>query len=74
MKSRCKLCNLRCYAESEYCRYHGMANKNLEAAYEVWEKATNIGWSDFLNEVLERSEMGSWARDVAKYLLGLESS
>lgn len=74
MESRCKLCSLRRDTDSEYCRYHRRAKKNLEAAYEVWEKATDIGWSAFLDEVVERSETGSWARDVAANLLGLESS
>lgn len=72
MENRCRLCGLRQGNKSEYCRYHQLAMKNLEIAFENWEKAVGIGWLDFLEEVMKRKETGVWARDVATDLLSKE--
>lgn len=72
MEDRCRLCGLRRGSESEYCRYHQTAMKNLEIAFENWEKALGIGWLGFLKEVMERKETGAWTKDVAADLLSKE--
>ena len=62
---RCRLCHRRALHGSEYCEYHSAARDNLVKAYENWEAALAIEWGEFLNEVSELKETGSWALDVA---------
>ncbi len=72
MEDRCRLCGLRRGSESEYCRYHQIAIKNLEVAHQDWNKAVGIGWLDFLKEVMEKKETGAWVKDVVTVLLSKE--
>jgi hypothetical protein len=53
--------------------FHLKALVNLEEAYEAWKEATDIEWREFLKQASERPETGSWARDVAVYLLDEKS-
>jgi hypothetical protein len=65
---RCRLCEMRRERNSDYCAFHLEAIKNLEEAYEVWRKALQIEWTEFLELASERPETGQWAREAAIYL------
>lgn len=69
MEDRCTLCREKREEDSRYCLYHQRALQNLEEAYEMWKKALNIEWTDFLKTVSEKPETGRWAREVAFNLL-----
>jgi len=66
---RCRLCHRRIQPESEYCEYHSAARDNLVEAYERWKAALTLEWSEFLREVSELKETGSWVLEVAADLL-----
>jgi len=66
---RCGLCHRRIQPDSEYCEYHSTSLDNLKEAYKNWRKSLNIEWDEFLMEVSELNETGSWVLDVAADLL-----
>lgn len=68
MEDRCKLCRRRREEASEYCIYHQRAYANLREAFEMWRRALDIDWLDFLREVSENPETGEWARELAEGL------
>jgi hypothetical protein len=71
--ARCSLCH-REGSKGSYCGYHRDAHANLVAAYEVWDKSTELSWAGFLGEIIQTKETGGWVRDVARDLLSKGST
>ena len=67
---KCKICGKE--AVSGYCELHERAYKNLMEKYEVWKKALDISWKDYLREVAKNSYTGSWVKEVAEQLMKSE--
>jgi len=61
---------------SEYCTSHNRACSQLESAFRKWQIACGNGLDKraFLERLLELSETGQKAREVAALLLGKDSS
>jgi hypothetical protein len=34
-----------------------------------WQRATGVGWKEYLKAVVENSYTGAWAKEVAEHLL-----
>jgi len=63
------LCHRSIKPESEYCEYHSAARDNLVEAYECWKTALTMEWNEFLREVSELKETGSWVIEMTADLL-----
>ncbi len=63
---KCKVCDKE--AVGTYCEAHERAYKNLVEKYEVWEKALNISWKEYLRDVAKNEYTGSWVKEVAEKL------
>ena len=70
--SKCKICNKETSEKDEYCELHAKAHENIIRRYNVWKKALNIAWKDYLNEILENPLTGVSAKEVAQRLLQKE--
>lgn len=64
---KCKICDKE--AVDAYCELHEKAYKNLMKKYEVWKKALDISWKDYLKEVAKNTHTGSWVKEVAEQLM-----
>jgi len=61
--------------QSEYCELHLKAYESVQKKFEVWKKASNIEWKEYLQEVAKNPFTGIWAKEVAEYILsGREQS
>ena len=68
----CKICK-RDYEEGEFCEYHEIANKNIKANYDYWNKAYGgITFEEYLKRISEHKSSGKWVREVARFLLKKE--
>lgn len=63
----CKICNQE--AVDKYCELHERAYRNIVKKYDVWRRALNLSWEEYLNEVVKNPYTGSWAREVAEHLM-----
>ena len=70
---RCKACR-REAGEREFCPVHLKAYENIAEKYEVWRKALNITWEEYLREIEKHSLTGEWAKEVANYLVNNEGT
>lgn len=68
---KCKVCSreAKTYSQSEYCEPHQKAYGNIQEKSEAWQKALNIEWKDYLNEIAKNQLTGIWAKEVAENLL-----
>jgi len=68
---KCKLCSRETQRQpqSEYCELHQKAYESLRGKFEVWKKASNIEWKNYLAEVAKNPLTGTWAKEVAENLL-----
>jgi DNA topoisomerase-1 len=56
-------------AESgDLCRYHIEALNNLNAAYEGWNAASGVSWSEYLDQLVRIEVTGRWILDVLEYV------
>lgn len=69
---RCKLCRKEADAD-EYCTLHEKAYQNLTEKFEVWKKALEISWRDYLKEIAKNPFTGEKAKEVAEALMSLEN-
>ncbi len=69
---KCKVCG-RDAQEDGFCRLHLKSLANLREKFRVWEKASNVTWSQYLLEIQKNSLTGEWAKEVAKYLISEEN-
>jgi hypothetical protein len=37
--------------------------------YQVWLKASEVTWSEYLGQIQKNSLTGSWAKEVAKHII-----
>jgi hypothetical protein len=65
---KCALCD-RKTDEEGYCELHAKAYKNIVGRYDVWKKALEISWKEYLSAIARNSLTGEWAKDVAEYLI-----
>jgi hypothetical protein len=68
----CKLCRREVHKYG-FCLYHSKAYKNIREKFRVWEKASNVSWTEYLVEVQKNSLTGAWAKEVANYLIEEEN-
>ncbi|MGQ9565808.1 MAG: hypothetical protein ACUVT5_04605 [Candidatus Bathyarchaeales archaeon] len=66
---RCKACDKEANKKSGYCERHTKAYEIILSKYEIWKKALDIGWKEYLNNIVENSLTGKWAKEVAQRLL-----
>lgn len=64
---KCKICERE--AINEYCELHEKVNKNIVKKYNVWNKALNISWKEYLNEIAKNPYTGSSAKELATHLM-----
>jgi len=64
----CKICE-RPAKEKGYCNAHLKAYQNIYEKFEVWKKALNVTWMDYLVKISKNSLTGEWAKEVVKYLI-----
>ena len=50
-----------------------MAHSNIVSKFEVWKKASDASWVDYLVAVQKNSLTGEWAKEVAKHLIEEEN-
>ncbi len=65
---KCKICS-RDASKDGYCKFHLKAYQNLVENFSIWQKALNITWQQYLDEIQKNSLTGEWAKEVAKYLI-----
>ncbi|MGQ9513460.1 MAG: hypothetical protein ACUVTL_00135 [Thermoproteota archaeon] len=70
----CACCKRQTEGESRFCNLHRIAYKNLLAAFKAWRSAIpSIQVKNFLERILQTNEVGSWAAEVARFLLSENS-
>ncbi len=70
---KCKLCN-REAKENGYCPLHCRAYQIVVERYNDWQRASNVSWTQYLNQIQKNSLTGEWAKDVAKQLISEEGT
>lgn len=65
---KCKICDRE--TTTKYCELHEKAHESIVQRYNVWKKALEISWRQYLNELVKNPYTGVWAKEVAKDLLG----
>jgi len=70
---KCKLCGRETGSRSDFCESHEKAHRNIRQKFEVWKKALNIEWKEYLKEIAENPLTGAWAKEVAESLLSKEA-
>ncbi|MBS7619840.1 hypothetical protein KEJ21_04245 [Candidatus Bathyarchaeota archaeon] len=69
MRNKCSICDREKESGSDLCYRHEKAYKNLKKVYIKWKKAVNIDWNEYLKEVIEIPETGTWVKEVALNLI-----
>ncbi len=64
---KCEICD-REAVRSKYCKSHYEAYENITEKYEVWKKALEISWKEYLSEIAKNPVTGEWAKEVAEHL------
>ena len=52
---------------------HLKAYNNIIDKFDVWKKASDMVWSEYLVEIQKNSLTGEWAKEVAKHLIEEEN-
>ncbi len=65
---KCKVCGRETQREG-FCGLHWAAYVNVKDKFEVWKKAENLSWVEYLREIQKNSLTGEWAKEVVKHLL-----
>jgi hypothetical protein len=68
----CKVCS-HPIKDKGYCSLHLKAYQNICKKFEVWEKALEISWMEYLANISKNSLTGEWAKEVVKHLIEDES-
>jgi len=69
---RCKVCSREAQTQSEYCELHEKAYQSIRQKFEVWKKASDVEWKEYLENIAKNPLTGTWAREVAENLLSKE--
>jgi hypothetical protein len=64
---KCAICNKEA-VENGYCELHARAYQSIVKKYDVWKKALDISWKEYLSEIVKNPFTGEWAKEVAEYL------
>jgi hypothetical protein len=64
---QCKVCKKE--TESKFCELHGKAYRNIVKEYDVWKKASDVSWKEYLSEIANNSYTGLWAKEMVEYLM-----
>jgi len=56
-------------SRNRFCSAHQMAFQNLLSVYEVWRRALEISWRDYLERVAGNENSGRWVQEVCAFLL-----
>jgi len=64
---KCKICDRE--AITKHCELHEKAHESIIQKYNVWKRALEISWKEYLNEVMKNPYTGIWAKEVARDLL-----
>lgn len=67
MMNTCEICG-REAVETDLCRYHKEAHRNLLKSYDEWREASGIAFQDYMVRLLEIDETGRWVRDVIEHI------
>jgi hypothetical protein len=70
---KCKACD-REAVEKDFCRVHLKAYENILDKYEVWTKALQISWREYLSEIEQNPLTGEWTKEVAKHITNSEET
>jgi hypothetical protein len=70
--SKCKICRKETSEKSEYCELHTKAYENVKKGYDIWRKALDIDWNDYLKEILKNPVTGNSVKEVTQRLLPKE--
>ena len=65
---KCVICN-REAGKDGYCELHMKAYESISKKYELWKKALEISWKEYLSEIVKNPLTGEWAKEVAEYLI-----
>lgn len=65
---QCKVCS-REASQNGYCDFHAKAYEIIAKKYERWQKALEISWKEYLNEIVKNPLTGEWSKEVAEYLI-----
>jgi hypothetical protein len=55
--------------DERYCRLHAGAYQNLIQGFEVWTRALDVDWREYLQRVAANQRTGRWVVDVCQDLL-----
>jgi hypothetical protein len=44
------------------------AHENIAEKYELWKRALEISWKEYLSEIVKNPFTGEWVKEVAEYL------
>jgi len=65
---KCTVCN-REAGEKGYCKLHMKAYEGIVKKYDLWKKALEISWKEYLREIVKNPLTGEWAKEVAEHLI-----
>jgi hypothetical protein len=68
----CPICS-REVGERGYCRMLTVVCRVIIKKYDRWKKAMEISWKEYLSEIAKNPLTDEWAREVARYLIEVES-
>ncbi len=66
--NECPICSRPRQNDDPLCKYHQLAQKNLNDAFEVWAHAMEIDWNSYLDHVYAVDGVGSWVREVIEHI------
>ena len=64
----CTICGRVALKESDLCRYHQDALDSLKSSYELWRKASEVIWEEYIEKLCQIDETGRWVLDVAEQI------
>jgi hypothetical protein len=45
------------------------AHENITKKYDVWRRALEITWKEYLSEIVKNPLTGEWTKEVAEHLI-----
>lgn len=54
--------------KNDYCELHAQAYRNVAKKYDIWRKALEIPWKEYLSEIAKNQLTGKWAQEIAEHL------
>lgn len=70
---KCQICG-REAQEKGFCLSHLKAYENILQKFELWKKASETDWMDYLVEIQKNSLTGEWAKEVIMQLIKGENA